>query len=347
MKLADFDYPLPPELVAQTPAPQRDASRMMVVDRARGAILHGRRFRHFPEFLRDGDVVVVNDSRVIPARLTGRKDTGARIEILLLRRIGREDPAREDWEVLLKPAKRVTPGLFLALGPDAGLVVEERLTDKKWRIRLSATPDVDSFVQKHGRPPLPPYIRRRPEDPATVADRERYQTVYARVAGSVAAPTAGLHFTPEVLGDLRDRGIPVATVTLHVGHGTFLPIETGTVEDHRMEAEWYAVDEETARTVNEAKRVVAVGTTATRVLETASDGRGRLSPAAGWTSLYLYPGCPFHRVEALLTNFHLPRSSLFLLVCAFAGRDLMQEAYAQAVAERYRFYSYGDCMLIL
>ena len=205
----------------------------------------------------------------------------------------------------------------------------------------------DDFLARQGRAPLPPYIKRQRDRSRSVEDLERYQTVYARVKGSVAAPTAGLHFTPEVLESLRDRGVAIAPVTLHIGYGTFLPIETERVEDHVMEEERFSLGEETARKVNGATRVIAVGTTATRVLESVADAEGRIAPASGSTGLYLYPGYRFRRVDALLTNFHLPKSSLFLLVCAFAGRELMREAYETAVANRFRFYSYGDCMLIL
>ncbi len=345
MKLAEFDYILPEELIAQEPSPVRDLSRMMVVDRQRGSVaMHT--FRDLPGYFGRGDLLVVNDSRVFPARLVGRKETGGMIELLLLKR-SPEAPEGETWEVLLRPAKRVAIGTEIDIAGNCRAAVVGRLTEKRWLIRFAAEQAFDDFLNRHGRAPLPPYIKRRRDRPRSAEDLERYQTVYARVNGSVAAPTAGLHFTPEVLEGLRQRGAEVAPVTLHIGYGTFLPVETQCVEDHVMEEEHFSVSEETCRQINAANRVIAVGTTATRVLETLADSSGRVAPASGSTGLYLYPGYRFRRVDALLTNFHLPKSSLFLLVCAFAGRELMMRAYELAVANRFRFYSYGDCMLIL
>ncbi len=345
MKLDEFDYTLPEELIAQEPAAVRDGSRMMVVHRRTGRI-DICTFRDLPGYIGPGDVVVVNDSRVFPARLVGRKETGGRIEILLLARFPDGHPG-ETWEVLLRPAKRVTPGTEIAFADDCRATIVDRLTDKRWLLRFATMMPFDDFLAGQGRAPLPPYIKRSRDRSRSDQDLERYQTVYARVKGSVAAPTAGLHFTPEVMENLRGRGAEIAPVTLHIGYGTFLPIETECVEDHLMEEERFSIGEETARKVNAASRVVAVGTTATRVLESAADGSRRIAPVSSSTRLYIYPGYPFRRVDALLTNYHLPKSSLFLLVCAFAGRELMQEAYARAVANRFRFYSYGDCMLIL
>ena len=225
--------------------------------------------------------------------------------------------------------------------------IVRRLSDKQWLLEFQTDIPFDDFLSRHGRAPLPPYIKRRKDRARSEEDIERYQTVYARVKGSVAAPTAGLHFTEEVFGRLRSRAADIAPVTLHVGYGTFLPIETEQVEDHVMEEEHYTISQETARTVNGAKRVIAVGTTSTRVLESATDDEGKIRPVSGSTRHYIYPGYRFRRVGALLTNFHLPKSSLFLLVCAFAGRELMLKAYGLAIGERFRFYSYGDCMLIL
>jgi len=345
MKLEEFDYTLPEELIAQKPAAVRDLSRMMIVHRQTGRIDIGT-FRDLPGYFGPGDVVVVNDSRVFPARLIGRKETGGLIEILLLAR-SKDGPPGETWDVLLRPAKRVVVGSVIAFTDDVRATVVNRLGEKRWLLNFTTARPFDDFLAQQGRAPLPPYIKRQRDLSPSVEDLERYQTVYARVKGSVAAPTAGLHFTPEVLESLRNRGAEIAPVTLHIGYGTFLPIETERVEDHVMEEERFSLGEETARKINEASRVIAVGTTATRVLESVGDAEGRIAPASGSTGLYLYPGYRFRRVDALLTNFHLPKSSLFLLVCAFAGRELMREAYETAIANRFRFYSYGDCMLIL
>lgn len=346
MKLEEFAYDLPEELIAQKPAAVRDQSRMMVVHRTTGSLEIGD-FKNLPEYFGRGDVLVINDSRVIPARLVGRKETGGIIEILLLSRRKIEAPPGETWEVLLRPAKRVAVGMTIAFDGGCRATVLRRLSDKQWLLLFSADCPFSDFLARCGRAPLPPYIRRGRDDSRSQADLERYQTIYARVDGSVAAPTAGLHFTQEVLARLRRREAEIVAVTLHVGYGTFLPIATETVEDHVMEEEYFTVDEEAARLVNGAKRVVAVGTTATRVLETVADDKGIISPVSAATRLYIYPSYRFRRVDALLTNFHLPKSSLFLLVCAFAGRELMQEAYRLAVENRFRFYSFGDCMLIL
>ena len=345
MKLEEFAYDLPGGLIAQEPAAVRDRSRMMVVHRRTGEI-ELRTFRDLPEYLGDGDVMVVNDSRVFPARLIGRKETGGLIEILLLTRQP-GDPPGETWEVLLRPAKRVEIGMTVTFAPGCGARIARRRSEKQWLLEFRTDIPFDDFLARFGRAPLPPYIKRKRDRSRSQQDLERYQTVYARVAGSVAAPTAGLHFTQEVLELLRGRAVGIAPITLHVGYGTFLPIETGNVEDHVMEEEHYTIGGETARLVNGAKRVIAVGTTSTRVLESVADDEGRIRPVSGSTRLYLYPGSRFRRVDVLLTNFHLPKSSLFLLVCAFAGRERMQKAYRLAIENRYRFYSYGDCMLIL
>ncbi len=345
MELEQFDYALPEELIAQEPAAVRDLSRMMVVDRQTGRI-DIRTFRDLPEFVSPGDLFVVNDSRVFPARLIGRKETGGLIEILLLTRRQDESPG-ELWEVLLRPAKRVAVGTAVSFAGGCSATVVSRLSEKQWLLQFTTAMPFDEFLAWQGRAPLPPYIKRKRDRARSERDLERYQTVYARVNGSVAAPTAGLHFTPEVLDRLKSHGAAVAPVTLHIGYGTFLPIETEQVEDHLMEEEHFILGEESARKINEATRVIAVGTTATRVLESVAGDEGRIAPAARSTRLYIYPGYRFRRVDALVTNFHLPKSSLFLLVCAFAGRDLMQKAYRLAVENRFRFYSYGDCMLIL
>jgi len=346
MNLDVFNYHLPEELIAQTPCDQRDGSRMMVVNRGQTAIEHAR-FSLFPTYLKEGDVLVINDSKVIPARLFGRKDTGATVEILLLSRIGMETPLSQTWEVLLKPAKRVSAGVRILLSEGCEAAIVERLSEKKWLLSFTMTMPFTRYLERYGRAPLPPYIKRKKKEEMPLDDLTRYQTIYARQPGSVAAPTAGLHFSEQVMAALAERGVDIAPVTLHVGYGTFNPIDAARVEDHIMEPEFLQVSEGSAEKINRAGRVIAVGTTATRVIETIADERGRIHPGSSWTRLYVYPGYSFKRVHALLTNFHLPMSSLFLLVCALAGTELMQRAYGQAVDNRYRFYSYGDCMLIL
>ena len=346
MKLKDFSYSLPEDLIAQNPRPQRDASRMMLLDRNRLSVKDGL-FSSLPEQLQKGDVLVINDSRVIPARIYGRKSTGAILEILLLTRKEIRGES-QTWEVLARPGKRITEGDVIDLGHHCEAKVLSRITDKKWLMTFSAPDGFDRYVEQYGRAPLPPYIKRKKSvEPDRTTDRERYQTIYARTAGSVAAPTAGLHFSPAVINDLESRGIIIAPITLHVGIGTFLPIETQTVEDHVMETEFFEISQASAEKINNARRVIAVGTTSTRTLESVTDENGYVAAQSGDTRLFIYPGYSFKRVNGLLTNFHLPESSLFLLVCAFAGTDLIKKAYDQAVHNRYYFYSYGDCMLIL
>jgi S-adenosylmethionine:tRNA ribosyltransferase-isomerase len=339
LRTDSYDYTLPPELIAQQPVEPRDAARLMVVDRASGRIEH-RVFRDLPALLSPGDLLVANRSRVIPARLRGhRVPTGGAAELLLLRQRG-----QGHWEALVRPGKRLAVGSRISFGErgvfaeivargDAGGRVV-RFVDARGEAIEGAA--FDRWLSAVGEMPLPPYIRAPLDDP------ERYQTVYARESGSAAAPTAGLHFTPELLLRLRDRGIDMAHVTLHVGLDTFRPVEVDDVREHRIHAEWCELTEPTAAKIARAARVVAVGTTAVRVLE-SSHGR----PYRGDTRLFLYPGVTFGVVGALVTNFHLPRSSLLMLVSAFAGRELVLRAYAAAVAERYRFFSFGDAMLIL
>jgi S-adenosylmethionine:tRNA ribosyltransferase-isomerase len=330
--LDEFDYPLPPGLIAQEPLPERDASRLLVLPRHEGPAQH-RRVRDLPDLLREGDLLVVNDSRVIPARLHGRKEgSGGKVELLLV------EPLRnEDWLALGQSSKPLRAGTQIEVGGAHVEVVEVR-EGGELVIRLPVAGEaLWEFLEKAGEVPLPPYIRHAPGS----ADRERYQTVYAKERGAVAAPTAGLHFTPALIEKLRERGVRLASVTLHVGPGTFLPVRAQRVEDHRMHAERYFVPEESARAVRAAKRVIAVGTTALRTLE-ASGGR----PGPGTTDLFVTPGYRFRVVEGLFTNFHLPKSTLLMLVAAFAGLERIQAAYREAVAQRYRFFSYGDAMLI-
>ncbi len=341
-RLAGYDYPLDPLRVAQRPAAERDGARLLVVERD-GALRH-RSFCDIGAELRAGDLLVLNDSRVVPARILAVKSgSGGKVEILLLQRRG------PDWEALVRGSVRVGQRLAL-MAPDSPMAeIREALGSGRWRLRFvtPAGAAADPDLERIGRPPLPPYIR-RPADPD---DRERYQTVYARVSGSVAAPTAGLHFAPRTLVDLQLRGIGVAFVTLHIGLGTFRPVEDTDIRRHRMHAERFDVPNATAIAVKAARaaggRVVAVGTSALRVLETAAGAGGTLRAGSGETDLFIYPGFKFGAVDALLTNFHMPRSTLLMLVAAFAGQDVIRAAYATATDHDYRFLSYGDAMLIL
>ncbi len=348
-----FDYTLPPELIAQTPIEPRDASRLLVVHRDTGALEH-RLFREIGAYLRPGDLLVANRSRVIPARLRGIKDqTGGAVELLLL--AVRSDLGTDCWEALVRPGRRVREGQRLIFG-DGALTAEviSRAAGGGRVVRLRAADgDVASALARVGTVPLPPYIR------APLSNPERYQTVYARVPGSAAAPTAGLHFTPELLAALRAQGVGLAYVTLHIGLDTFRPIEESDVAQHHIHSEEIELDAETAERINVARRaggrIVAVGTTAVRVLESAARRaaeQARASdnvvvPLRGPTSLYIIPGHRFRAVDVMITNFHLPRSTLIVLVSAFAGRELILHAYAEAVKDRYRFYSFGDAMLLL
>ena len=342
MKTEDFNYYLPEELIAQNPCERRDHSRMMIVHRSTGQI-ECSYFYTLPRFLEAEDVLVVNNSKVIPARLTGNKTTGGAVELLLLEK--QEGESR--WVVLLRPGKRVKKGTKIFFDDTSWAVTIEQKTEKKWLCEFHSDSDFEIFLSRHGRAPLPPYIKRKGMDGIKAADLERYQTVYAQVPGSIAAPTAGLHFSDEMVALLELKRIPVTPVTLHVGFGTFLPIETDRVEDHVMELEHFSISDTSAAAINTAKRVVAVGTTSVRTLESSIDEGGKIVSGHGTTQLFIYPGFQFKAVDALLTNFHLPASSLFLLVCAFGGKELMKEAYRRAVKEKFRFYSYGDCMLIL
>lgn len=339
MKVSDFDYRLPRELIAQSPVEPRDSSRLMIVSRADGSIAH-RHFRDLGGYLRPGDVLVCNQSRVIPARIFGRKaGTGGRVEFLL---ISRQDECA--WEALIKPGRRVRAGTRLAFG-GSGLEGEVLGKTPSGTCLVRFSVPIEPLLDEIGMVPLPPYIHE------PLADAERYQTIYARVRGSVAAPTAGLHFTPELVQRLVGMGVEFAFVTLHIGLDTFRPLEVEDVEDHRIHSEYCELSAETAGQLNRAKaegrRLIAVGTTAVRVLETAALDPSALAPFSGRTDLFIYPGHSFRAVEALITNFHFPRSTLLLLVSAFAGRDLVFRAYREAIQGRYRFYSFGDAMLIL
>jgi len=349
MRLGDFDYGLPALLIAQVPLPERDQSRLMVLDRQTQVIEH-RKFPDVVTYLRKGDALVLNDTKVIAARLlraSPRPDEKSpRGEVFLLEEMG-----TNVWECLVKPAKKFRPGAQIFFRGHR--VVGEVLADTPFQskiVHFRCNTDVRSILPEIGSVPLPPYIRRTTSLPL---DRDRYQTVYASKDGSVAAPTAGFHFTEHLLEEIRSNGVVVCFVTLHVGLGTFQPVRTTTVERHKMHSEWFSIDEQTARSLNEIRqgggRIVAVGTTSARVLETAADENGTIRPLVGKTDLFIYPGYKFKALAggALLTNFHLPRSTLLMLVCAFAGKDFVLQAYREAIKMEYRFYSYGDAMLIL
>ncbi len=321
----------------------------MAVCRATGEIAH-RSFADFPGLLRLSDLLVLNDTKVIRGRLRARKETGAAVEIFLLSPLAAAGGEGEAWEALARPSKRLRAGMRFAVGGGLDATLSRRLGGGRWEVRLSAPGPVRDAIERAGEMPLPPYIRRRPGDPEAARDAERYQTVYAADPGSVAAPTAGLHFDRAMLADIARAGIAIAKVTLSVGYGTFLPIRTADVEAHAIHPERYRLGPEAAAEVAEAKgrdgRVVAVGTTTVRTLEACADPSGAVAPAEGTTRLFIMPGYRFRAVGALLTNFHLPRSSLLALVMAFGGVELVREAYARAVAAEYRFYSYGDAMFI-
>jgi S-adenosylmethionine:tRNA ribosyltransferase-isomerase len=363
MNVSDFGFDLPAELIAQVPAPERGASRLLVLNRESGQVEHTHVSR-FAEFLRAGDLLVVNDTKVFPARLLGtRVPSGGAVECLLLSNLDDQasssslgisrGSAEARWDALVHPGQKLQPGAEMIFR-GARHVLHGEVLDRHFHgrrtIRLwsESGADVQDAIDEIGHVPLPPYIKR--DD--TKGDRERYQTVYARERGSVAAPTAGLHFTPQLLELLNARGVERTAITLHVGYGTFQPVRVDRVEAHTVDSERFSISEAAAESINRARRekrrVVAVGTTTTRALEAAGRaGRGIITPQSGWTELFIYPGFNFGIVDALMTNFHLPESSLLMLACAFGGHDAVLSAYREAVAERYRFYSYGDAMLIL
>jgi S-adenosylmethionine:tRNA ribosyltransferase-isomerase len=340
MKTSDFFYSLPPERIAQRPAQPRDSVRMMALRRGCGGVTHDI-FRNIGEYLRPGDCLVLNDTKVLPARLYGvREDAGARVEFLLLRQTG-----QNTWECLAGPGRKAKPGALFAFGEGVRGEVLAALPNGNRTLRFACEGDFYEMLEKIGEMPLPHYITEKLEDAS------RYNTVYAREQGSAAAPTAGLHFTQALLEDLRGRGVGVGAVTLHVGLGTFRPVKAENIEDHELHAEHYEVPEATAALINGTRarggRVVAVGTTCCRTLESVMREHGEMRPCAGWTSIFIYPGYEFKCVDAMLTNFHLPESTLIMLVSAFYGREKTLAAYECAVGEGYRFYSFGDCMLIL
>ncbi|MGN0264115.1 MAG: tRNA preQ1(34) S-adenosylmethionine ribosyltransferase-isomerase QueA [Oliverpabstia sp.] len=341
MKTSDFYYDLPQELIAQDPLEDRSSSRLLHLDKETGAIEHTD-FKHILQYLQPGDCLVINDTKVIPARLYGHKnETGAVIEILLLKR--REN---DIWECLVKPGKKARPGAKIVFGDGilTGEIID--IVDEGNRlIQFHYDGIFEEILDQLGEMPLPPYITHK------LQDKNRYQTVYARNEGSAAAPTAGLHFTKELLAQVKEMGVSIAHVTLHVGLGTFRPVKVDDVENHHMHSEFYVVEEEQARLINETKknggRVISVGTTSCRTLESAADEDGILHAGSGWTEIFIYPGYQFKIIDGLITNFHLPESTLLMLVSALAGKEKIMHAYEEAVKERYRFFSFGDAMIII
>ncbi|AQM60913.1 tRNA preQ1(34) S-adenosylmethionine ribosyltransferase-isomerase QueA [Clostridium baratii] len=340
MKVSDFDFYLPEELIAQHPLEKRDTSRLMVLDKKTGEIEH-KIFKDIIDYLNEGDTLVLNNTRVMPARLIGEKEnTGGKIEFLLLKRL-----EGDKWECLAKPGKTAKPGRRFTFG-DGKLKCEvlEVLETGNRVIEFEYDGIFEEVLDSLGEMPLPPYIHERLED------SERYQTVYSKEKGSAAAPTAGLHFTEELLEQIKAKGVNIAYVTLHVGLGTFRPVKAETIDEHVMHSEFYQVSEETARIVNETKdrggKIISVGTTSTRTIETIGDENGRIKECSGWTNIFIYPGYKFKVVDRLITNFHLPESTLIMLVSTLAGKDHVLNAYNEAVKERYRFFSFGDAMFI-
>lgn len=339
MKVKDFDYYLPEELIAQTPIEKRDESRLMVLDKKAKTIEH-RHFKNILEYLEPGDVLVRNNTKVIPARLYGQKETGAKVEILLLNNI-----EKDIWECIVRPGNKLHIGTKVIFGN--GLLVAEILDTMPGgtrKVEFHYDGIFNEILDKIGLMPLPPYIHE------SLKEKERYQTVYAKYEGSAAAPTAGLHFTPELLEEIQKKGVEIANVTLHVGIGTFRPVKEETVEEHEMHSEHFYIKQEDAEKINKAKkeghRVIAVGTTSCRVLESIADENGYVEETEGDTQIFIYPGYKFKCLDALITNFHLPQSTLLMLVSALAGKDYIMESYNEAVKEKYRFFSFGDAMFI-
>ncbi|WP_404404083.1 tRNA preQ1(34) S-adenosylmethionine ribosyltransferase-isomerase QueA [Jeotgalibacillus malaysiensis] len=340
MNINDFDFELPEELIAQVPLEDRTSSRLMVLDKKTGKVEH-QSFKQILDYLHAGDCLVLNDTKVLPARLIGeKKETGAAIEVLLLKQL-----EGDTWETLVKPAKRIKPGTVITFG-DGLLTAECIETGDQGARTLEFSYDgiFYELLDQLGDMPLPPYIKEK------LDDKDRYQTVFAKERGSAAAPTAGLHFTEEILEEIKSKGVNVAFITLHVGLGTFRPVSVDSIEEHDMHSEYYQLSEENARVLNETRadggRIITVGTTSTRTLETIADGNGHFKAQSGWTDIFIYPGYEFKASDVLLTNFHLPKSTLIMLVSAMAGREHTLAAYEAAVKERYRFFSFGDAMLI-
>ena len=339
MKTSDFDFYLPEELIAQTPLERRDASRLLTLDKTTGAVGH-HHFYDLPQFLRPGDCLVMNDSRVLPARLIGHRPTGGVCEVLLL-----VDKGEGLWECLVRPGRKLKPGAQVIFGEgQLTATIEAEVEDGKRLVRFHYQGIFLEILEQLGKMPLPPYIK------AELQDQERYQTVYSKVVGSAAAPTAGLHFTPELLEQIRDMGVKECYVTLHVGLGTFRPVKAEDIQDHEMHSEFCQISQETADIINETKRnrgrVVCVGTTSCRTIESFAAEDGTMTARSGWTNIFIYPGYKFKVLDALVTNFHLPQSTLIMLVSALAGREHVLAAYVEAVREKYRFFSFGDAMFI-
>ena len=350
MNISEFDYELPTELIAQMPADKRENSRMMVLDKQNHSISH-KHFFDIVDYIDENDLLVLNDTKVIPARLFGIKEqTGAKIEVFLL------NPSKgqnaDVWDVLIKPSKRIKEGTIITVCNDLRIIPIKRLEDAgEWQVQLQYSGNLYEILNRVGNIPLPPYIERKEQtDEQREFDKIRYQTVYAHKEGSVAAPTAGLHFTPEILQKLKDKGVDIAYVTLNVGLGTFRPVKCENILEHKMHSETFEISQAAAEKINKAKRegenIVAVGTTSVRTLETAYQKFGCIKPCHDSSELFIYPPYEFKVVDKLITNFHLPKSTLLMLVSALAGKDFIFEAYHQAVENKYRFFSYGDCMLI-
>lgn len=337
MKLEEFNYELPKELIAQTPAEPRDSCRLMLLDKKTGAYEH-HVFRDILDEIIPGDVFVFNNTKVIPARLWGRRSTGGRVEMLLLTPKG-----DDEWEVLVNPGKKALPGECITFSDQVSCQVLEKTEFGGRRVRFQYSGDWDVLLDQIGEMPTPPYIHER------LKDKDQYQTVYARYKGSAAAPTAGLHFTPALLEEMKQRGARLLFITLHVGIGTFRPVAEENIEDHEMHREWYTVPEDVAEEINraraEGRRVIAVGTTSVRTLESAGQS-GSVTAGSHWTQLYIYPGYQWHIVDAIVTNFHLPESTLIMMMASFAGREHILAAYEEAVRQKYRFFSFGDAMFI-
>ena len=342
MLISEFDYNLPDELIAQNPPEKREDARMLILNRAEETF-QDEHFCNFPHFLKKGDVIVLNNTKVFPARLSGRSETGAKIELFLVREI-----EKQTWETLARPAKRLKAGKKITFGKNLTAKVLERTTEGRVVVEFEADGDFEEILEAVGQTPLPPYIKR--DDGILGEDRNRYQTVFAKQRGAIAAPTAGLHFTPEILSEIKNIGAEIAEITLHVGYGTFEPVRVSDLSQHKVMPERGEISTAAARVLNLAKhenrRVIAIGTTTTRALESSVDENGKIQPGNFTADLTITPEYKFKIIDGLLTNFHLPQSSLLVLVAAFAGYDLTLEAYRHAVESRYRFYSYGDCMLI-
>lgn len=338
MQVEDYDYYLPQELIAQTPIEPRDHSRLLLVDRTKKTVEH-KHFYDLVSYLQPGDLLIMNDTKVIPARLIGHKETGAKVEVFLLHR-----HSQDTWEALVRPGKKLLPGATVSFGDKLQAEILDKTDFGGRMVRFIFDGVFEEILDELGQTPLPPYIHEQ------LQDKSRYQTVYAKVDGSAAAPTAGLHFTPELMQLIRDKGVDIGFVTLHVGLGTFRPVSAKDIRDHVMHSEYFVVSDETVQKVAQARqrggRVIAIGTTAVRTLESAAEHGGMIRAGAGVTNIFIYPGYDFQVVNALVTNFHLPQSTLMMLVSALAGRERMLDVYRQAVEEKYRFFSFGDAMFI-